>query len=268
MTGRETRFVGSVPEHYDQGLGPHIFEGYADDLARRVAALAPSRVLELAAGTGIASRHLRTLLPDSTRLVVTDLNPPMLEVAKSKFGPDEAVTFQEADAAALPFEDASFDLVTCQFGVMFFPDKAQSYAETFRVLRAGGHYVLNSWGSWAGNPFAELAQRVTATFFPDDPPGFYRIPFGYHDPTVIAQSLTAAGFTDVSVEPVPLTSAIPDPELFARGLVFGNPLREEIETRGGDPEAVFAALVQALEAELGSQMPLLALVAMGRKPQP
>ncbi len=266
MTERETRFVGTVPENYDQGLGPHIFQGFAEDLARRVAALAPGRVLELAAGTGIVSRRLRDLLPASTQLVVTDLSAPMLEVARKKLGAGEAVELRQADATELPFEDASFDAVACQFGVMFFPDKPRGYAEALRVLRPGGSYVLNSWGSWAENPFGEVAHEVGAAFFPHDPPGFYRVPFSYHDPDEIAEAMTAAGFAEVAVERIALTSAISSPALFARGIVFGNPLREEIVSRGGDPEAVLAAMERAIAEKLGREMPLLALVARGRKP--
>jgi len=267
MADRETRFSGTVPENYDRGLGPHLFSGYADDLARRVAALSPTRVLELAAGTGIVSKRLRELLPESASLVVTDLNPPMLEVAKTKFRSEDAVEFRQADATELPFDDASFDAVTCQFGVMFLPDKARGYTEALRVLRPGCHYVLSSWGNWDENPQAELAHTVSAEFFEDDPPGFYRIPFSYHDADEIARDIMAAGFVEVSVERVAMTSAIPDPGLFARGIVFGNPLAEEIEKRGGDSHAVCAAIERAITEKLGREMPLLALVAQGRKPE-
>jgi len=127
MRDDPTRFVGSIPEHYDQGLGPVIFARPADLVATRVASFEPSRVLETAAGTGIVTRRLRDLLPAAAEIVATDLNPAMLDVSRRKFQPGEAVTFQATDAIALPFADEEFDALVCQFGVMFFPDKEKAY---------------------------------------------------------------------------------------------------------------------------------------------
>lgn len=265
MARQAAQFVGTIPENYDDGLGPHIFFGYGDDLARRVAALAPRRVLELAAGTGIVTRRLRDLLPDACQLVASDLNPPMLEVAKAKFPVDAGVTFEQADASALPFEDESFDVVVCQFGVMFFPDKDRAYGEALRVLQPGGRYLFNVWDSWAANPYARIVHEVVAGFFPDDPPGFYEVPFGYHDPDAIRAALQRAGFARAAVAPLSLTSKIPSAARFARGLVFGNPLYEEIVSRGGAPEAVCAAVATAIDQDLGAQMPLKAFVIQASK---
>jgi ubiquinone/menaquinone biosynthesis C-methylase UbiE len=169
MNDSANQFVGSIPENYDNGLGPNIFIDYADDLARRAGAAGASDVLELAAGTGIVSRRLRDALAPDARLTVTDLNPPMLGVAQAKFSDGEAVVFTPADAMALPFGDAQFDLIVCQFGVMFFPDKIASYREAARVLRPGGRYIFNTWGTMEANPFSLIAHEVTARFFPDDP---------------------------------------------------------------------------------------------------
>src|ERR1700743_491916 len=138
-------FSGSIPEHYDSGLGPLVFVDYADDIARRAAALEPARVLETAAGTGIVSRRLRDRLPGASYLISTDLPPGMLEIAQRKFEVEERVVFRQADATALPFDDASFDVVVCQFGVMFYPDKDKSYREVHRVLAPGGHYLFSVW---------------------------------------------------------------------------------------------------------------------------
>jgi SAM-dependent methyltransferase len=100
-------------------------------------------VLELAAGTGIVTRRLRDLLPREARLVATDLKPPMLEVARGKFRPDETVEFQPADATALPFPNASFDSVVCQFGVMFFPDTSVAIsAANIRYTEARPQFAI------------------------------------------------------------------------------------------------------------------------------
>lgn len=260
MSTTVAQFVGSIPENYDQGLGPHIFIDYADDLARRVAELNPGKVLELAAGTGIVTRKLRDLLAPDCELVASDLSPPMLEVAKAKFQAGESVQFEQIDATKIGFEEASFDAVACQFGVMFFPDKDRSYAEVRRVLKPGGSYVFNVWGPWESNPFAHIAHRTVEKYFPDDPPGFYKVPFGYHDAEVIKQSVLLAGFTRVNVENLTVNAKILSAERFASGLVFGNPLHEEITSRGGNPQEICAAVAEALEQQLGAEMQLQALV--------
>ncbi len=270
MNEQSSQFVGNIPDNYDQGLGPHIFHDYAEDLAKRAAAANAIDVLELAAGTGIVSRRLRDALPAAARLVVTDLNPPMLAVAKGKFSEGEAVEFAPADAMALPFEDAAFDLIVCQFGVMFFPDKRAAFAQAKRVLRSGGSYLFNVWGDMASNPFSEIAQNVGVDYFPDDPPGFYRVPFGYSDTDAVVADMEAAGFQEITRETVAFDKQVADWSLFARGLVYGNPLFDEIQSRGGvDPDEVMRSIRAALQDRFGQQpasMPLLATVYNGRAP--
>ena len=259
MSSQASEFVGSIPENYDKGLGPRIFFDYAVDLADRVSKLNPTSVLELAAGTGIVTRRLRDALPENCHLLATDLNAPMLQVAKKKFGPIEKVLFETADASRLQFDDELFDTVTCQFGVMFFPDKEQSYSEVLRVLKPGGHYMFNVWGSWEKNPYAELVHEVIANFFPDDPPGFYRVPFGYYDTEEIRESVLASGYDQVTIEHVDIISAIPSAEDFSQGIVFGNPVYDEIVERDGDPEEIRNAVTLAIQKSLGDSMPLQAI---------
>jgi len=260
MKETEAYFGGSIPENYDQGLGPHIFIDYAIELAERVTAEDPEVVLELAAGTGIVTRELRNALPVDCRLAATDLSPLMLEVAAAKFAPGEEITFEEVDAMALPYEDECFDVVACQFGVMFFPDKVESFKEARRVLREGGVYHFNVWDAFEGNPFARVVQETVERFFPDDPPQFYRLPFSYPDPEVIEADLLAAGFEDIAFEAVSLQKDIDYP-LFLLGLIHGNPISTEIEERGGDINEITEALEEALKAEFGDpgKMPLRAI---------
>ena len=163
------------------------------------------------------------------------------------------------DSTNLKFADASFAVVACQFGVMFFPDKARSYTEVHRVLKAGGSYLFNVWDSWASNPFAQITHEVVEATFPTDPPGFYKIPFGYHDAGEIKKTVTKAGFSEVTVEHVQLTSTIASSANFAKGLVFGNPLHDEIVAREGNPQEVCVAVKEAIERHLGAEMPLQAL---------
>jgi len=169
--GTDTRFAGSIPELYDSQLVPMIFATYAADLAKRVAARAPSRVLETAAGTGAVTRAMALALPADTEIVATDLNQPMLDRAAAT-GTARPVTWQLADAARLPFDDASFDVVVCQFGAMFFPDKPRAFAEARRVLRRGGVLLFNVWDRVEENEFADTVTAALAGLFPSDPPRF------------------------------------------------------------------------------------------------
>lgn len=266
MNKEAANFVGSIPEYYDRFLGPRIFFDFADDLAKRVLDVRPKKVLELAAGTGIVTRRLRDLLPGDCLITATDLNPPMLDFAKSKFQISERVHFESVDATELPYRTAEFDALVCQFGVMFFPDKQRSYREALRTLTPGGHYIFNVWGPLDSNPFARITHEKVAEFFPDEPPKFYQVPFGYSDSNAIEKSLTDAGFSEVGVERLDITSDIPSSTEFATGLVFGNPIFEEITSRGGNPDSIRAAVSEALDRQLGATMPLQALVIVARKP--
>jgi SAM-dependent methyltransferase len=269
MSNDAAAFIGSIPQHYDQGLGPMIFVDYAADIAQRVAAGNPARVLETAAGTGIVTRKLRDALPAGARLTATDLNPPMLDIARAKFRAGEQVEFQPADAMALPFADGSFDAVICQFGVMFFPDKAKSYSEVYRVLAAGGRYVFSVWDSHRYNPFGRIAHKVAGGFFPADPPQFYSVPFSCHQIDPVKQSLIEAGFTGINAAVVSLDKEIPDVANFARAAIYGNPLIDQVRARGGvEPELVVDALVREFRGEFGAdpgRMPLQAIVFSATK---
>ena len=265
----DASFVGSIPEHYDQGLGPMIFVDYAADISRRVAGRAPRRILETAAGTGIVTRALRDALTAGAQLTATDLNAPMLEIARTKFRIGEQVEFQPADATALTFPDGSFDAVVCQFGVMFYPDKDASYREVYRVLAPGGSYLFNVWDSHRYNAFGRIAHEVVGSFFPADPPQFMKPPFSYpFEP--IKESLIAAGFGDINVTVVRLEKEIPGAAAFARGFIYGSPLIDQIGTRGGvDPERVVELLTQAFRSEFGAdpgRMSLQAMVFSAKKP--
>jgi ubiquinone/menaquinone biosynthesis C-methylase UbiE len=248
MTSVDTAFTGSVAQFYERYMVPLIFEPYAVDLARRVTQGAPGRVLELAAGTGVVTRQLAVMLEPATGVVATDLNPAMIHEA-ARIGTARPVEWRQADAMQLPFEDASFDAVVCQFGVMFFPDKPRAFAEARRVLRSGGLFAFNAWGPIGSTAFADAVTAALATVFPQDPPRFMvRTPHGYHDATRLAQDLAAAGFTNApNIETVAFTSRAVSPRIAALAYREGTPLRGEIETR--EPGGLERA-TQVAEAEL------------------
>lgn len=229
-------FSGSIPDIYHRRMGPMLFEPYAADLARRLAARPVRDVLELACGTGIVTAEVARALPAGVRIVATDLNPAMLDAAARAVDAPN-VTFQQADAQSPPFADDSFDAVYCQFGVMFFPDKDGAYAQMRRVLRPGGTLLFSVWDRIETSPIAYTVAEALARCFPDDPPRFFsRTPHGYHDTAAIRAALDAAGFRAVAVDAVTLPSRAPSAYDVAVGFCQGTPMRHEITTR--DPEGL------------------------------
>ncbi|HET7816637.1 MAG TPA: class I SAM-dependent methyltransferase [Sphingomicrobium sp.] len=231
MATSDTAFSGSIPALYDRYMVPLLFQPYALEVARRARSLMPGHVLETAAGTGAVTSALHEAMPDA-EIVATDLNPPMLEVAADRVRSDK-VSFEPADAGDLRFADSTFDLVVCQFGVMFFPDKVAANAEARRVLRDGGRYLLVTWDSIERNLASQAAQAAVAALFPDNPSAFYeRIAFRYHRRDEIERDLRAAGFAEIGIETVELRSRAASARDAALGLIQGTPMRFEIEQRG------------------------------------
>lgn len=252
--GIDAAFAGSIPQFYERHLVPLIFEPYATDLACRAALRQPSRVLEIAAGTGVVTRRLAKTLSPAVSVVATDLNQPMLDQAAA-VGTARPVEWRQADAMQLPFPNEIFDVVVCQFGVMFFPDKAKAFSEARRVLCPGGQFIFNVWDRIHHNEFADTVTQALGALFPDDPPQFMvRIPHGYHDLSVIAHDLAQGGFTR-SPESItlPARSRADSPCIPAVAYCQGTPLRSEIEARGPSRlvEATDAA-THAIASRFGS----------------
>ncbi|EGP07441.1 ubiquinone/menaquinone biosynthesis methyltransferase [Bradyrhizobiaceae bacterium SG-6C] len=255
MLDFDTVFAGSVPENYDRYMVPLIFEPYAADLAQRVAALSPGAVLEVAAGTGVVTRALAPKLSPVARYVATDLNQPMLDYAASRQPPDSRITWRQADAMKLPFDDASFDVVCCQFGAMFFPDRPSAYREARRVLKPGGHFLFSAWDRIAENVFADDVINALAQMFPNDPPRFLaRTPHGYHDTTLIRRDLESAGFSSIAIETRAEQSRASSPRIPALAYCQGTLLRDEIQAReAGALEAATGRAEAAIASRHGSR---------------
>ena len=250
MAESDKVFAGSIPAFYDTLMVPLIFEAYAADMAERVARSSPRAVLETAAGSGVVTRALAPRLGADARYVVTDLNRPMLDHAAARQGPDARLEWQQADALHLPFEDAAFDVVCCQFGVMFFPDRVAGYAEARRVLRPGGRFVFSVWDRIEENAFAHEVSDAVAAMFPHDPPRFLaRTPHGYHDVALIRDDLRRAGFADIGIETREVVSRAPSARDAAAAYCQGTPLRNEIEAR--DAAALQLATDRAAAAIAG-----------------
>ncbi len=264
MTG-ETSWLDTMPETYDRCLGPALFAPYARHLAGLAATYAARSVLELAAGSGILTGELVRALPDA-QITATDLNPAMVSWAADRVsGP----TWLAVDAQSLDFPAASFDLIVCQFGVMFFPDKPGAFAQAARVLRPGGALLFCVWDSVDGSPFVAALVEGLADLFPDDAPDFVaRIPHGYHDVDRIRADVSAGGLVVASLERVVLRGAVPSVRTLAEGFCYGTPLRFALQERG-DLGQLTDALAESMTLRLGSgpvEDDLAAYVVSARRP--
>jgi len=245
-------FTGSIPALYDEFLGPAIFTAYADDLTARINARVKSgRLLETACGTGLVTRRLDQVLAPEVRITATDLSDAMLGYAKTRTPPSSRLEWRTADAAALPFPDASFDGVLNQFGWMFIPDKALAFREARRVLKRGGALAFNVWGRMEENPFSQIAHATIASFFTVNAPTFYQVPFGYNDQGLLRQHMQDAHFTDIEVDVVRKDLYAESARGFARGLVEGNPVVAAIHEAQVPVADVVEAVTAALTKEGG-----------------
>lgn len=261
MTDAGAGFRGAIPDFYERCLGPFMFDRYAADLVSRLRLSPGAPVLEVACGTGIVTRKLRSALPKETQLVATDLNPAMLERARREMiGAD--VHWRTADAAALPFKDATFEAVICQFGYMFVPDKATGFAEARRVLRPGGTFLASAWAGLDQNPAPGIIHRVVGRMFDDNPPRFLLIPYAALDGDMMRALALAAGFSSASLTRVAFEGTSPSAREVATGFVKGTPLSLELQERGADLDAVVDACERELQPHGGTpfRSPLAAYV--------
>lgn len=235
-------FAGSVPENYDRHLREILFEPFARDLGTRVAD--GGRILEIACGTGILTREIVARCPHAT-IVATDLNPGMIEVAKQSVDSNR-VTWRQADAEKLPFGDAEFDAIACQFGYMFVPDKLRAFCEARRVLRRDGVFTFNVWDSLAENDASRILNDVVQAMLPSDPPKFVEVPFSMHDRAGIERLLRAAGFGDVVIADVATTMERAATRQFAIGMVRGSPLFDALQQRAMNHDAAIDATEAAI----------------------
>lgn len=247
MSTPNITFGGSIPANYDRYLGPLLFEPYALDIASRVGTNHVNPVLEVACGTGRVTNHLKKQITGS--VVATDINPDMIAVAKSQV-PHADIEWRTADMQALPFEDATFDTVVCQFGIMFVPDKAQAFKEVLRVLRPGGRFIFNTWDRIENNGVPSVANKVVTEFFNGAPPMFYSIPFSMFKPDELRNLPIQNGFSSVDVRLVKKVGRSNTSMDAARGMVEGSPIINEIRTK--DPASI-DTILELISREVASR---------------
>ena len=258
--------AASFPSVYEELCVAGFFHGFADELVQ-TAELSPGhRLLDVATGTGIVLRRAREHQPGLQRTTGLDLNPSMLAVAREKSPPE--VELVEGSALSMPFEDGSFDVLTCQQGVQFFPDRTQAFAEFHRVLADGGRAVVACWAEIDACPaYAAIAEAV-AEHLPEAL-GAALNPFALNDAGELRSLFEDAGFEDVEVDRVELDMSFAEPADFARSYLGGSALALILEEK---PEEERKALLDATVARLtklaGEGMftpPLVTNVAKGRK---
>ncbi len=249
VTGSDAAFSGYMPDLYERLLVPMLFAPYAEDMAARATAIGPQRILEIAAGTGAVTRELAAALPQA-EIEATDLNPEMVSRG-SQLGSGPKIRWSTADAAVLPFADARFDLVMCQFGVMFFPDRVGAFREARRVLDAGGRFLFSVWDGLENNDIPRIVSNAAAAVFPNDPPRFLsRTPYGHGDPVALERELRTAGFNSVTWEMLERRSVAPSALLAARGLSEATPLRHEILERDS---TLLGSVVEKAQREIAAE---------------
>ena len=250
MTTSHSAFVGEIPFYYDKYLGPMIFNSYARDLSARVNVPEAGVILEVAAGTGIATRVLRDLVAANVHIVATDLNQEMLDLAVGKFTDQQNIEFQTANAQQLPFDNDCFDAVVCQFSLMFFQDKLAAMQQAARVLKPGGTLLFNVWDSFEHNYLVSAADQCIRNCLSDNPPNFFATPFGFHSIDKLKNLLFEAGFADIEISVLPGTSIAADARSVALGFVLGTPVRMQI---AADHAVALTDIVDSVEREIGEQ---------------
>lgn len=253
MANSHSAFKGEIPHYYEKYLGPLIFQKYAEDLSRRIKAPDGGFILETAAGTGMATRQLRSAIQDDVRVVVTDLNKDMLTIAKQKFESTENIEFQTGNAQNLSFENSVFDAVICQFSLMFFEDKFTAIKEAARVLKPDGTFLFNVWDSFEHNHFIKTVNESIVKKFPDTPPDFFSIPYGYYNIDVIKDLLHETGFDDIEISVIPRTSTANSAKDVALGYILGTPVSLQIEKIApGSLSDIVDSVEEAIATEFGS----------------
>jgi ubiquinone/menaquinone biosynthesis C-methylase UbiE len=225
-----TNFSGDTATYYDQFLGPLFFEPYAIEVAKRIDPAPVSIALEIAAGTGRVTRHIRERISASAKLIASDISEEMLGEAKKKLSHLD-IEWQHIDAQQLPFSDNSIDLVVCCFGYMFVPDKPKAFAEVYRVLRPGGLFLFTTWDSLEHNAASYTSRTIAKQYLEEPLPESYNLATSMSDEAVIRPFLQDAGFSKITIEKVKHFSVSPTAKEAAYGLVQAGLIYEEIKKR-------------------------------------
>lgn len=230
-------------ENYERFFVPAIGAPLAKKLVHLAALRPGERVLDVACGTGVVARLAAEQVGSGGRVAAVDVNPGMLAVART-VQPDLSIEWHEASAEAMPLPDEAFDVVLCQMGLQFVPDKPAALREMRRVAATGGRVFLNMPGP-AGPIFAILSKALERHVGPEAA-GFVQQVFSLHETTEIEQLMRGAGFRDVQVEASTATMKLPAPKEFLWQYVGSTPLAGAV---GKTDEAARTALEREVLSE-------------------
>ncbi|MFZ9387261.1 MAG: class I SAM-dependent methyltransferase [Chitinophagaceae bacterium] len=239
----------AIPGKYERYLGPYLYEPFAVYTSGRIRG-EPRLVLEMAAGTGRVTRHIARKIGTGAKLVATDINPGMLEIARKQVDAPH-VEFVVADSQDLPFPDNHFDCVICQFGFMFLPDRQKGFNEAWRVLKPGGQFIFVTWDKAENNITVHISQQTVIGYLEEAPPPFYARPYSMHDPAELQNHVVMAGFPSVHLERVSLTGVCPTAMDAATGFVEGNAIVHEVLGLGpGMLEKIKGEIVEKIHVQV------------------
>lgn len=237
-------------ETYENYFVPAMFLPWASILLRHAAPQSGERVLDVACGTGIVARQAAPLVGANGQVVALDMNPAMLAVARTLPVPSGAtITWQEGNALALPFPDGAFDLVLCQHGLQFVPDRAGAGREMRRVLAPGGRALAIVLQALARHPVFEALMESVASHL-SLPVSAVMTPFALSDAEELRTLFTSAGFKAVDILPETTTVRFPEAQRFVPLAVTSSAAAIPAFAQLQAPER--AALLEAVRTDVES----------------
>ena len=270
MTEERWRLAGSGPESYERYQVPSVFAPLARMFLQRVRLQPGQHVLDVACGTGIIVRQAAPILGPTGHLVGVDLNVNMLDVAREHALTDGAsVEWRQGDAASLPCSDSEFDVVICQQGLQFFPDKGGALREMYRVLKPGGLVAICVWRAIEHSPCHLAIARALGRHASEEVARRFQSPFSFGDRAVLDALMTEAGFRDVEIRVEVVMRRLRPPEESIPGLLASTPVGPEVaaldrHTRDAIVQDVAAAL-SGYRGEGGLTVPQPTYMASGVK---
>jgi ubiquinone/menaquinone biosynthesis C-methylase UbiE len=247
--GSSNAVSGDSAAHYDQFFGPLYFEPYAIEVAERIDPSSISIALEIAAGTGRVTRHIRERIKPTAKLIASDISEDMLSEAKKKLS-HLSIEWQTIDAQELPLSDNSIDLVVCCFGYMFVPDKPKAFTEAHRVLRPGGLLLFTTWDRGEKNIPSYITRTIANEYLEKPLSASDNLATSMSEEADIRPLIENAGFTKISIEKVELRSGNITAKDVAYGLVKGGPFYKEIKKRN---PAWIEEIIGKVEKELAEK---------------